>query len=109
MGIAYDDWKQIDRDADEAERADALLRDAQQNLSEDLYEAYLAGNQAVIGEVTNGLFMDEWAESAMRHALTDPDYDLAKEYRERLIEWLDKWCASRDMDAIDRIQREYKL
>lgn len=102
--------RQYEREQDELERADAMLRDARQNLSDDLYEAYLQGNQEVIDEVVDGLFTDEWAESAMRRALTDPDYDLAKDYRERLIEMLDEWCAElNDMRDIDRWYREFKL
>ena len=63
MGIAYDDWKCIDRDADDQAKADLHLEAAQVETANDIFDGYFTKNYSVIDEVNDALLDTDTADN----------------------------------------------
>lgn len=106
MPISHDSAKCIDRTADQIAAQEQQLEEAQERMSDDLFEAYFAENGEVVTEV-DFILADPVFFKAMREAYTSDGIATRSAFRKHVAMACDEMAGS--FATIEAIEAAYRV
>jgi len=116
MGLDYDTWKTTDFEYERQCEHDEALESAQNDMADNLFDAYMSGNVNVVMEVDEYLIEDEDFFTSLRKAyepkswVKDRGAAMHKAYMESISEICDKIATSYDtFDKLEKAELDFKI